>query len=265
MARSSDSTLNTFACPFADRCGCRVKFRIFATAITIKLESQGEHTAESHVQDKVSKFLSIQQTSALEQMVSTNPMVSATSARRGLELLPDPASKISPSKQRLVARAVSAARLRTLQPFSHGEKLDGEEGSLTRLSEKIFLQTLVEEHNRGGKHLELHQPVCVGHQFKDGVVFGCYSTPMLLLHPARGINSEWPLLAGFDSTFGITSKKFELMGISINSLQRKANPVCLCIVKKEEAIAYQSMYSSMEGGLFELAHNMKICNQKKTL
>ena len=65
-------------------------------------------------------------------MVSTNPMVSATSCRRGLELLPDPAAHISPSKQRLVARAVSAARLRTLQPFSHGEKLEGEEGSLTR-------------------------------------------------------------------------------------------------------------------------------------
>jgi hypothetical protein len=124
-------------------------------------------------------------------MVSTNQMVSATSARRGLELLPDPASKISPSKQRLVARAVSVARLRTLQPFSHDEKLDGEECCLTRLSEKIFLHTIVEEHNRGGKHLELHQPVCVGHQFKDCVVLGCNSTPMLLLYPAHGINSGW--------------------------------------------------------------------------
>lgn len=219
MARSAESTLNTFACPFADRCSCRVKFRIHATAFKIKLEAQGEHTAESHALDKVSKFLSIQQTSALEQIVSTNPMVSATSCRRGLELLPDPAAQISPSKQRLVARAVSAARLRTLQPFSHGEKLDGEEGSLTRLSGKIYLHTLVEEHNRGGKHLDLHQPVCVGHQFKDGVVFGCYSTPMLLLHVTRGINSGWPLLAGFDTTFGITSHKFELMGFSINSLR----------------------------------------------
>ena len=73
MARSADSTLNTFGCPFADRCSCRVKFRIAATAFQIKLEGQGEHTAESHVQDKVAKFLTIQQSSALEQMVSTNP------------------------------------------------------------------------------------------------------------------------------------------------------------------------------------------------
>jgi hypothetical protein len=94
VARSSESTLNTFACPFADRCS-RVKFRIAATAFKIKLEAQGEHTAESHIQDKVSKFLSIQQTAALQQMVSTNPKVSATSCRRGLELLPDPAAQIS--------------------------------------------------------------------------------------------------------------------------------------------------------------------------
>jgi hypothetical protein len=118
-------------------------------------------------------------------MVLTNPMVSATSARRGLELLPYPASKISPSKQRLVARAVFAARLQILQPFSHGEKFDGEESSLTRLSEKIYLHTLVEEQNLGVKHLELHQLVCVGHQFKDSVTLGCYSTTMLLLHPNR--------------------------------------------------------------------------------
>ena len=172
------------------------------------MEAQGEHTAESHVQDKVTKFLSIPQTAALQQMVATNPMISSTTARRGLELHSDPAAKISPSKARLVARAVVAARARALEPFSQGEKLDGDEGSLTRLSDKNFLKTLVEEHNRGGKHLELHQPVSVGHQFKDGVVFGCYTTPMLLLNTPRAINSGWPLLAGFDTNFGITSKKF---------------------------------------------------------
>ena len=107
VARNHSSSLNTFVCPFADRCSCRVKFRIFATDAGIKLESQGEHTAESHIQDKASKFLTIQQSSVLEQIVSTNPMVSSTTARRGLELLPDPTSKISPSKKRLVARAVS--------------------------------------------------------------------------------------------------------------------------------------------------------------
>ena len=106
--------------------------------------------------------MSIPQIAALEQMVVTNPMVSSTTLRRGLGLLQDTAAKISPSKARLVVRAVVAARARALQPFFEGGKLDGEEGSLTRLSEKIYLQRLVEEHNRGGKHLELHQPCLCG-------------------------------------------------------------------------------------------------------
>ncbi len=88
-------------------------------------------TAESHVKDKVSKFLSIPQAAALQHMVATNPMVSSTTVRRGLELLPVSASKISPSKARLVARAVVAARVQVLLPFSQGEKLEGEEGILT--------------------------------------------------------------------------------------------------------------------------------------
>ena len=66
---------------------CRVKFRIFATAYTIKFEAQGELTAESHVQDKVSKFLSIPQSAALQQMVATNPMVSSTTVLRTVSLL----------------------------------------------------------------------------------------------------------------------------------------------------------------------------------
>jgi hypothetical protein len=163
------------------------------------LEAQCEHAAESHGHN----FLSIPQSAALEQMVSTNPMVSATSVRRGLDLHPDPAAKSYHSNQRRVAREVAAARLRALEPIFQGGKLDGEQGSLKRLSEKIYLKTLVDEHNRAGKHLQLHDPVYIGHQFKDGIIFGCYSTPMLLLHPSRGINSGWLLLAGFDSTFGI--------------------------------------------------------------
>ena len=111
---------------------CPVKFRIFATVFSIKLEAQGEHSAESHVQDKVTNILSIPQTAALQQMVATNPMVSSTTVRRGLELHPDSASKISQSKARLVAWAVVAARARALLPFSQGEKLDGEEGSNMR-------------------------------------------------------------------------------------------------------------------------------------
>jgi hypothetical protein len=81
-------------------------------------QSSWKHRAISHVQDKVTKKLSILQTAALQQMVATNPMVSSTTVLRGLELLPDSSSKISPSKALLVARAVVAAHARALLPFS---------------------------------------------------------------------------------------------------------------------------------------------------
>ncbi len=42
--------------------------------------------------------------------------------------------------------------------------------------------------------------------------------------------------------------------MTVNSLRRKANPVCLCIAKKEDAIAYEHMFDSREAGVFDLVH-----------
>jgi hypothetical protein len=109
-------------CPLVERCNCPVKFRIFASEVVIKLETQDEHTAESRTRDKVTRLLSVPQTAAIQQMVSTNSMANASTVRRGLDLLPKSVVKISPSKQRLVQRAVSKARARTLEPFTQGEK-----------------------------------------------------------------------------------------------------------------------------------------------
>jgi hypothetical protein len=61
----------------------------------------------------------------------------------------------------------------------------------------------------------------------------------------------------------ISSNKFEMLGINVNSLRRKANPVCLCIAKKEKAVAYEHMYSSIEAGVFDLVHNLKLCRISK--
>ena len=138
------------------------------------------------------------------------PMTNATMVRRGIELLPDESVKISPSKLRLVRRAVAKSRARVLLPFSMGEKLKGDEGSMNRLSEKIFLKDRIAEHNSGGKHLELHEPVCLGYQYGAGVVYGTYT-------------------------------------------------ICLAIVNRESAEAYETMYTVMQGGVFQLAHDLKLC------
>ena len=191
------------------------------------------------------------------------PMLNATNVRRCLDLLDEPAVRISPSKQRLVQRAVAKARARTLQPYTQGEKLDGEEGSLNRLCEKIYLESLVEEHNSAGKHLELNQAVCVGYQFSEGVIYGNFTSVNLLLHAMRSVNTRWPMGMGFDATFGLSNKQFELMGITTNSIKRRANPICLAIVNKESAIGYEKMFDGMEGGVFQLAHKLRLCRPNK--
>jgi hypothetical protein len=196
-------------------------------------------------------------------MVSTNPVANSSTVRHGLDLLPESAVKISPSKLRLVQRAVSKARARTLDPSTQGENLKGEKGSLVRLAKKIYLQTLVEQHKSGGKHLDMHQPACLGFQYSDGDIYGNCSTPMLLLHPCRGVNAGWPWQAGFDTTFRLSNKTFELMGITTSSLRKRANPVCICVVNQESAIAYENMYTSMEGEVFQLVHNIKLCSKSK--
>ena len=100
------TTRNTFVCPFYERCNCPVKFRIFASQALIKLETQGEHAQESHVLDKVTKVPLIPQAAAIDSAVTTNLMGNATAVQRELELLQDPMVKVSPSKQRMVQRAV---------------------------------------------------------------------------------------------------------------------------------------------------------------
>ena len=66
------------------------------------METQGEHTPESLINDKVSKVLTHRQSAAIDSVVSTMLMTNATMVRRGIELLPDEAVKISPSKLLLV-------------------------------------------------------------------------------------------------------------------------------------------------------------------
>jgi hypothetical protein len=156
---------------------------------------------------------------------------------------------------------VASARARALQPFTQGGQLRGEEGSLVRSSEKIFLQTLVREHNEGGKHLDLHQPVCLGFQYSCDVIYGNYATLMLLLHAFRGVNLQWPLRAGFDAFFGLSNKQFDLMGITAFSLRGRANPICLCFVNKKSAIACEDIYDSMKSGVLQLVCQLKLCRK----
>jgi hypothetical protein len=49
----------------------------------------------------------------------------------------------------------------------------------------------------------------------------------------------------------------------IPPLQCSTDPEWLAIVIKESTVAKRSIYTSMKGSVFELQHNLKLCQQSK--
>ncbi len=172
-------------------------------------------------------------------------MANSTDVRRNLNLVDKKRRDevyISPAEKRTVQHEVAKERRKVLSEFTSGEQIDRTEGSITRMCDKIYIRKLVAEHNMpGGAHLQLHQPVCLGYQFEKGVRLANYTTPFLLLNGDRAVNSEWPVTMGFDGSGSMSNTKFDLVGITTNSLRSRANPICLAIANKESADAYEHM------------------------
>ena len=227
------------------------------------MQCQGKHTAESHANDSIQRGFTLQERAAIHQVVRANPLASGTEVRRNLGLQQN-AVYVSPTKGRAVARLTSQARAQVLERFTGGKEVADTQGALTRICKDIFLKDMIEEHNRpGGKHLELHAPVCLGYQFQQNVVFAAFTTPYLVANCLRSINSGWPLHLGFDSTGGLSSTKFDTIGVTTNSLRNRANPVCWSFCSQESAVAYECTYDAIEGGNFLLLEKMKFCNRKQ--
>ena len=153
---------------------CPVKFEKLDGAI--RLQSSGKHDANSHAVKHVQRRLHHDQRAAIENIVRTNPTSSATQARRNLDLQETPVY-VSPSKHRAVLRITNQVRESVFAKTTPGVRLDETAGKMTRLRASLFLKALIDEHNRpGGKHLELHDPICLAYQDEKNVTLGCYST-----------------------------------------------------------------------------------------
>ena len=197
----------------------------------VHLVAYGKHTPESHSQDQTVRGLKLAQKAAVAWAVRIQPMATAADVRRSLNLVEKSRRDevhVSPAKNRTVVREVAKLRKEVLSEFSVGEHVDRKEGNLTRMCDKMFLRNLVAEHNRpDGAHLQLHAPVCVGHQFAHGRITACFSTPFLLLNAARGVNDGLPLQFNFDSTGSVSDSQIDVLGITFNSLRNRSNQVCL--------------------------------------
>jgi hypothetical protein len=76
-----------------------------------------------------------------------------------------------------------------------GIDLDNTEGAMNRLADSICLVKLLARHNDPADefHMDEHQVVQVGYQFKDGVTFLTVTMPHLLNNLARADNCKFEI------------------------------------------------------------------------
>ena len=127
-----------YVCPFDNRCGCRVRFRVVKLNNEIRLQSDGKHDAESHSVDNSRQGLDLEQRASLERIARANPTTSATMVRRNLAVQ-EKAVHVSPSKQRQVQRLVKRVRESVFENFTGEVRVENAVGLLIRLSTNIFL------------------------------------------------------------------------------------------------------------------------------
>ena len=76
-----------------------------------------------------------------------------------------------------------------------GRMINDTEGSMTKLAKSLSLKTAIKRHNDPADdyHMDEHQVICLGFQFKDGVRFMVLSTPHLIVNMARAILCGWQI------------------------------------------------------------------------
>ena len=132
---------------------------------------------------------------------------------------------------------------------------------MNQLAESLSLIKLLEKHNDplDPFHMDEHQPVCVGHQFKDGITFMCVSSSHFLNNLARAVNSTCQIQGHFDGAFNWCNKDFALLGFGVNSMGAHFNPVSVSIVNSESKEAMASADQATCNGLYTLYNTAVLC------
>ncbi len=86
--------------------------------------------------------------------------------------------------------------------------------------------------------------MCVGHQFRDGVLFMSLTTQHLLLNMARAKNCGWQAQGHFDAAFNWCWKEIALIGFGMNRMGAHFNPVSVSIANSESKEGIENAYKA---------------------
>ena len=185
------------------------------------LKVSGRHDGNSHVDDR-SRHLSVAQKAALKRATKSAPNESARQlVRNSSNFSPDKRTGLDPDSIRSAQRVISQQRRALALQHTQGIRLDKTNGKMTELGEKLDLTRLIARHNdpQDDYHLNLHEVVCIGNQWKDGVTFMALTTPGLLFNVRLALQSGWSLHFQGDGSFDYCSSKLGVILLGVNSLR----------------------------------------------
>ena len=179
-----------FNCPYRFRCKCYVALSVKEYRDRFVLLQAGDHTMSSHKES--SGILNPKQRGAVERAARSAPLALGSQIHTSMQnFRPGRHIPYDRRSRKAVDRLVRKTRRDVMSSRVGGIDLDGTEGAMNQLAESLSLVKLLERHNDPNDpfHMDEHQPVCVGHQFKDGITFYCLTTCHLMNNMARAVNS----------------------------------------------------------------------------
>jgi hypothetical protein len=222
----------------------------------------GFHHRGSHTTSK--GILSPSQRNAVITSVKHSPMTARGSVMSNLDSLsPGKRVPFDGRSARAVGRLVDATRRELLsKQMPDGIDLDGSEGAMIQFAESISLSRLIARHNdiHDRFHLDEHQPLCLGYQFKKNVRHLCLSSASMLTNGARGINSKWQIFLHSDGAYNWCKKDIGLLAFGLNSMGNHYNPLSISIVNSESIASITTSWRNTVKGLYSLFKEVQICN-----
>ncbi len=254
---------DVFTCPYRFKRGCYCALSVKTFADKVEVALAGEHTADSHFRS--SGILSVKQRTAVNRAMRSSPQLVGSQVHAGLEnFSPGKHIPFDSRSQKAVARLVRSERKEIMAERVPCIDLDNSEGAMNRLADSISLVKLLARHNDPAdeSHMNEHQVVQVGYQFKDGVTFLAVTTPHLLNNLAREDNCKFEVQGHIDGAFGWCSRDFALLGFGVNSMGAHYNPVSISIVNSESKTSLDWAYDATCAGLYALYNTAKLCGKE---
>ena len=195
LTNKGSITNTILRCPLWERCECQCKAKIVTTSMTTVLFISKPHTPQHHSKEKdKSVFLSYEGKTFVKKAV-----------------------KIS-------QRGIRAYLLDYVE-------VDDTLGSLSRLSDKIWFKTALDQHN-AGQCMDLFKVYCIGRQFmtEDRAVMISFSSVWNLLNFWRSVASCYNTQIVMDITQKCSTAAVNKHAIGVNLLCCKAAPLTFTLI-----------------------------------